>query len=385
MYDNNSKIRKLGFRVFFSFTTNHKEGKKMKLKKKWKIIFSLLVAVSIVFVIFKFFGQTENTSPSVSNETKPIHLVFAGDLMMDWSVKKAMKENGVDYPFQYIRSELKDADYRIVNLETSVTERNEKDTSQLFNFKAHEKDLEGVKNAGFDLVSLANNHALDYGQDGLLDTFQALQKHHLDCIGAGKTEKEAFRSKTATLHGKKVKFLAATHFVPNTTWFTFSNTTKAGVAGAYDVNKLSQHIRKEKKDCDYVIPFLHWGIEKTNRPTEEQRTYARTLIDAGADAVIGSHPHWLQGFELYKDAPIAYSIGNFLFPNYISGHATETGLLHINIQNDKLYMKFSPYRIQNNQIVPMKSQKEKEELLQYLQDISYQVNIDKEGNITKKM
>lgn len=310
-------------------------------------------------------------------EFPPIEILFVGDLLMDWSTKITMDTKGVDYPFVHVREEVTNADLAVANLETPLTTRDAsyKDTNQLFNFQSKPEHIQGVINAGFDLVSLANNHALDYGQDGLVDTIAALNSYELDYIGAGRTKEEAFKAKTYHIKGKDIKFMAASRFVPSADWYSFHSGTKAAIAGAYDVDYLIEKVKEEKIDSDYLFLFIHWGVEKTSTPAPYQKDYVQKLVEAGVDGIIGSHPHWLQGFEYYQDVPVAYSLGNFLFPNYVKDNTAETGLLTLKVENDKIDMSFKPYFIKNDQIIPL-SQQEEQRILTKLENVSYNVEIE---------
>ncbi|RJG23964.1 CapA family protein [Paenibacillus thiaminolyticus] len=302
----------------------------------------------------------------------PIRLVFAGDALMDWSVKETIRKQGPDYPFAHVAEEIQEADFAVVNLETAVTFHNQKDTNQLFNFKSDPISLEGLKNAGFDLVSIANNHTLDFKQKGFLDTLANLEHYELPFMGGGKNGEEAYRAHEVTIKGKRIKFLAFSRFIPQTYWFAADD--RPGIAEAYNKSSVLPVIRKESQDCDYLFVYMHWGVEKNNKPEPWQRTYAREMIDAGADGIVGSHVHVLQGFEWYNGKPIAYSIGNFLFPNYVKGKNADTGLLTLTIEDDGIRMSFSPYQIYRDQIIKKDAAYVKRQF-KYLESISYDVAI----------
>ncbi|UCZ51548.1 CapA family protein [Bacillus shivajii] len=371
-----------------------------KGKKAYIVIFGLL----LILLLLKFFsfvslqlyqnelGDTEDRigkdkqersfSFSVKEEEfvwkrDPIRLMFVGDLMMDWSVKETMDTKGVDYPFLYVREDIQSADIAIANLETTVTniDHTYKDPNQLYNFQSKPEHIEGIVNAGIDLVSLANNHAMDYGEAGLLDTMKNLDDYGIDYIGAGTTIEEAFRSQTYEIHGQTINIMAATRFVPAVSWYTFDENTKAGVAGAYDLDFLIKKVKEEKEGADYLILFIHWGIERTDMPAEYQKYYVKKLAEAGIDAIIGHHPHWLQGFEYYDGVPVAYSLGNFLFPDYVTGNTAETGVLTLSIHKGELTMQFKPYYIYKDQIIEL-SRDEQQEVLNKLERLSFDVKID---------
>ncbi|WP_223192571.1 CapA family protein [Paenibacillus sedimenti] len=304
---------------------------------------------------------------------EPIDIIYAGDAMFDWSVKEAVTKLGPDFPFVHVKAEVEKADFAFVNLETAVTLANNKDTNQIYNFKSNPESLIGLKNAGFDMVSVANNHSMDFLQNGFLDTLDNLDNAGLLYVGGGLNVKEAYSAKSVIIKGRKVKFLAFSRFIPTVEWF--AGVSKPGVAQAYDKKPVLDAIAQECKDADYVMVYIHWGIEMNNRPEQWQRDYARQMIDAGADAIVGSHVHVLQGFEFYKEKPIAYSIGNFLFPDYVSGRKADTGLLHLTIHDDRIEMSFRPYYIEKNQIVP-KDEAYVNKQYKYLESISYDVTMD---------
>ncbi|BBI33779.1 CapA family protein [Cohnella abietis] len=311
-------------------------------------------------------------SINVVPSAQPIDIVFAGDTMMDGSVKRAIARNGPDFPFRYVKKEVTRADLAVANLETSITQAKRKDSVQLFNFKSNPSSLQGIKHAGFDLVSMANNHVLDYMQVGLMDTFKSLNDNHIQYMGAGKNEREAYSARTFLIQGQKVKIAAFSRFLPSGNWFARGD--HAGVADAYDPDRMYKAITREREGADYLIVYIHWGVEKNNHPEAWQREMARKMLDSGADAIVGSHPHVLQGFEIYKGKPIAYSIGNFLFPDYIRNRKADTGLLHLKLFEGQIEMSFTPYTIRNNQVIP-RGVDYKRAQLKYLEKLSYGVKI----------
>ncbi len=303
--------------------------------------------------------------PEVNSE--PIRISFAGDAMFDWSVKQTIQQKGANYPFIHIKPELAASNLNVVNLETSITTGGTKQEKQ-YTFRSNPQALAGLKNAGFQLVSLANNHSLDYGQTGFTDTIANLKKYNVDYVGGGLTKQEAYAAKSYDLKGNKVKILAFSRVLPDYSWV--AGDSKPGLATGYDIQLIENTIKNEKEDADFLFVFIHWGIEKNRSPEPFQREWARKMIDAGADGVIGSHPHVLQGFEYYQDKPIAYSLGNFLFPNYVKGNAAQTGILHLDINEEKIAMTFVPFRIYQDQIVKQ-SEVEKNKVWNELNNLSF--------------
>ncbi|MGG2092582.1 CapA family protein [Bacillus sp. S13(2024)] len=314
-------------------------------------------------------------------EDPEITLTFSGDTMFDWQLRPVIQSKGADYPFQHVKPEIEKADYSFVNLESAFTTREKKYPGQLFWIKSDPSTLQAIKNTGYDIVNIGNNHTLDYYQDGLLDTISHVEKIGLPYIGAGKNASDAYTAREVTIKGKKFKFISFVRFMPDSAWVATND--KPGIANGYDLNLVTKTIKEQKKDADYMIVYMHWGVEKTNRPADYQKEYVQKMVEAGANAIVGSHPHWLQGFEYYNKVPVAYSLGNFLFPDYVTGHSAETGVLTIKFKGKNVQMSFNPYMIRNNQITPLQDT-EKQNMLQYLQSISNNVQIDKDGNIINK-
>jgi poly-gamma-glutamate capsule biosynthesis protein CapA/YwtB (metallophosphatase superfamily) len=309
--------------------------------------------------------------PIYKHTDPEISIVFAGDTMMDWSIKDTVKTKGPDYPFRYVKEEIEASDYAVVNLETAVTNHTGV-FSKEYNFKSDPIALQGLKNAGFDLISLANNHTMDYEAKGLLDTMHYINTYGLSYIGAGNDSKEAYNSKEVVIKGKKFRFLAFSRVLPSTSWG--AGESSPGLANGYNLDLLEEIVSRESKLCDYLMVYMHWGKERSKHPEPYQVNYARTMIDAGADAIVGSHPHVLQGFQYYKGKPIAFSLGNFLFPDYVKGNSAETGLLKINIINGKIGMQFKPYFIKNDTIIKLDPDEEKR-ILAKLEELSYQIKL----------
>lgn len=323
----------------------------------------------LIGLLFIGGGQGQADAAAVSKD-RPVRIVFAGDAMMDGSVKEAIRKCGPLFPFNQVKGEVQRADFAFMNLETSVTKRTRKDTNQIYNYSADPIVLQGVKDAGFDLVSIANNHTMDFLQQGFSDTLSYLEHYGLPYVGGGHNEIEAYSGKTFVISGHRVKFMAVSRFLPTEEWF--AKPRRAGIANAYEQDKVIQAVHREREECDFLFLYIHWGVAGNYRPEPWQRQFAKDIIDAGADAVIGSHPHVLQGFEYYRGKPIAYSIGNFLFPSYVRKAKAETGLLSLVLNRGSIGIQFSPYEILDNQVVKLEKSTV-DSRLRYLQTISYGV------------
>jgi poly-gamma-glutamate synthesis protein (capsule biosynthesis protein) len=268
-------------------------------------------------------GRLEPTEEIVDPVKKEITLLFGGDIMLSRTVNAKM-ERYQDYawPFRLIAPTIAAADISVFNFESPFLKNANYDVSTgSFAFKANPLALEGLLLAGIDVVSLANNHALNAGRQGVIDTLDILKEHDIAGIGLGLNEKEAREGVVLSKDGWRVAFLSYAY--PRD--YSLATDTRAGIAGM-DINNLKEDIERLQEEADLVIVLMHAGHEYVNYPNSQQTEFARKAIDFGADAVIGHHPHWPQSWEIYNDKIIFYSLGNFVFDQMWS-KATSHGLL----------------------------------------------------------
>lgn len=253
-------------------------------------------------------------------------VMFAGDILLDRGVGKAIQKNGLAYPYEKIKPYLQGADIAAANLECPVTCKGApvlKDRNLIF--RAGIANAAALKDAGFDLLNLANNHIMDYGSAGLTETLDTLQKAGISTVGAGADCEKAREPVFIEKNGIKFGFLGYTTF-PAEGYFYFPDrpdTAKLIEDG------LASEIAAARRNCDILVVSFHWGREFDHFPGNEQVKIAHAAIDNGADLVIGHHPHVLQGVEKYKDRLIFYSLGNFVFDRQIPEGTDETVLLNI--------------------------------------------------------
>lgn len=261
-------------------------------------------------------GSREQADPTVFKNSLTLSadrnavLFVSGDIMLGRSVAELISQNGSDYPFVKIKEVVKAADCAMANLEGPITDRNGSPQNRMVFHFAPQQAAE-LMAAGFDGLSLANNHALDQGAKGQTDTKKYLAENNLGFFGDYGSD-------------------------DGPVWYCATNGMRIAFLGLHDVYRkvdearVKQAIEAVKKDADIVIPYIHWGEEYTHRANAHQVELAHALLDAGADMVIGGHPHVIQGIELYQGKPIFYSLGNFIFDQYFSTD-TEQGLaLRIN-------------------------------------------------------
>ena len=242
-----------------------------------------------------------------------IKIVAVGD-MMPGGILAGVNAN---YVSQEVLDCLQDADIRVGTLETAignVPNFNEEKMKRLGDvIYAKDEDLNKLKQLSFDIVSLANNHYYDLGLDGARHTIQLLDELGIQHTGAGNNIQEASAPVVKVIHDKKVAFLAFCD-KERMGWCPWATETNPGINPMYDDYVVSE-IKKYKKQNDYVVVMPHWGREHTWVTSARVYKMAKKMIKAGADLILGSHPHRVQPVVNYKKASVAYSMGNFLFPD----------------------------------------------------------------------
>ncbi|THF79935.1 CapA family protein [Cohnella fermenti] len=319
--------------------------------------------------------------PSADKDGATVNLAFVGDILLAARVEEYITKNGVDYPFRNASDLLQAADIAAANLENPITERGTPAEDKTYVFKGSPESLQGLKNAGFDIVSLANNHTLDQGWEGLSDTMDYLDDIGIDHVGSGSDDTEAYTAAYYEVNGIRVAYLSVTNVVPVTEWKADKN--HPGVAETYDTTRAVQAIKNAKELADIVVVMVHWGKEKVQEPIDKQTSVGHVFIDAGADLVIGSHPHVLQGFETYKGKWIAYSLGNFVFTSAGDRLTQETGVLQAACtKQGECGLTFVPMLSTYAQPSPM-SEEEGSTLLAKLSELSspYGVSVHSNGEI----
>ena len=245
--------------------------------------------------------------------------MFVGDIMLD-NGPGHLITNGVD-PFAAVAPVLRDSDLVIGNLECAITRKGHAE-DKTYTFKGPRSALPLLKKY-FSAVSLANNHSGDWGKAGFADELTLLEEAGLRYFGGGRNEKEARRPLVLTSHGKRVAFLGYNDFPP----LRFAaGPNQPGTAWLKEKDVIADiRAARERDNADFVLLFFHWGEELEDKPLPAQQSLARRLIDAGADAVVGGHPHVTQTVEWHKGRPIIYSLGNFVFDYFPGDPALWTG------------------------------------------------------------
>jgi poly-gamma-glutamate synthesis protein (capsule biosynthesis protein) len=267
----------------------------------------LLVAVLVAAEAFFCQPGTAAAAP----DPVPASIVFAGDILLAGQAARLIEEEGPAAPFAGVRAVLRGPGVAIGNLECPLATGGAPVDKQ-YTFRAPPSTAAALADAGFDLVTLANNHTVDYGPEALLETLETLWSWGIIPIGAGANADEARRWAVVESGSPPVKIavLAFSNMLPKS---FYAGPDRPGTNPAYP-DVMAADIAAAREQADVVVVLIHWGPELESSPSEKQRRVAAVAAEAGADLVIGHHPHVLQGLEIRGHTLIAYSLGNLLFP-----------------------------------------------------------------------
>ncbi len=261
-------------------------------------------------------GQEAAEEQEVSGSAD-IVMLFGGDVYFSDHVLNAYDKAGGIHGVldEGIRAEIGKADIFMVNQEFPFTQRGTAAADKQFTFRLPESRMHMMPEMGVDIVTLANNHILDFGPEGLLDSCQALDDAQILYVGGGKDLDRASALKTVTIGQKIVGFLGTSRVYMDASWA--AGKDHPGVFSTYDTTLPLKTIQDARQQCDFLVVYVHWGVERETEPKDYQRAMGKAYIDAGADLVVGSHPHVLQEMEEYNGKMIVYSLGNFVFGSSI--------------------------------------------------------------------
>jgi poly-gamma-glutamate capsule biosynthesis protein CapA/YwtB (metallophosphatase superfamily) len=263
----------------------------------------------------------EALQSSMLTEPNAIVISAVGDVMLSRRVGKMMETLGNDYPFGDVKGVFSKSDLVVANLESPIGVTGRPIPNKMIWFRAKPQAAEALKDAGIDVVCLANNHILDYDTENLLETMDILDQAQIGYFGAGRNLEEARRPLIVNVNGIRVAFLGYSEFArPGLYWSTayrrsFDATPTTPGCAPLDPDYIKEDIAKVKSQSDVVMVMVHWGAEDTNVPLpfiEDQRKIAKLILESGADVLLGTHPHALQGLEVIGDGLCAYSLGNFV-------------------------------------------------------------------------
>ena len=314
----------------------------------------------------------------ITDKTITIDLVGDINLADDWYTMEAAAQRGgvSDCISENARSELAAADISVVNNEFVYEDGETPLAGKTYTFGAATENVKLLKIFSADLVTLANNHVYDYGEEGLISTLDTLDGAEIPYVGAGRNLEEASAIKYFVVKGRKIAFVSATEIEKFAKYTKEATENSPGVIKTIDTSLFCSVIAEAKANADYVVACVHWGIEGKNDFEAEQRRMAEDYVKAGADVVIGGHPHRLQGVEFIEDTPVAYSLGNFWF----STGTIYTTIAQIRIdESGELSLYMIPCIQQNLTTSILTEEAEIDDFYKYVADVSYGVGIDADG------
>lgn len=313
-----------------------------------------------------------------------VTLLFAGDVLFDDSyspmISLKQRENGVRDSFsEELLKEMTDADIFMINNEFTYTDRGEPLPDKSYTFRSKPENVKYLFEMGVDIVSLANNHTFDFGEVSLMDTLDTLEKAGMPQVGAGRNFEEASAPVYFQAGDIKIGFLAATQIErmenPPTRGATDSSS---GVFRCLNPEALYEATREVKKNCDYLVVFVHWGTEKTDEIDWAQTAQGPGLAQAGADLVIGAHPHVLQGLDSVEGVPVVNSLGNFWFNSF----TLDSCVVKVTLNQEGIKsFQFLP-ALQEGCKTSLTNGTEKQRVIDYVQSLSPNVLIDEDGYVT---
>ncbi|MBI5783503.1 MAG: CapA family protein [Gammaproteobacteria bacterium] len=289
-------------------------------------------------------------APLAAPAARPAELRIAavGDIMLGGTAAPEMRKYGYDYPFELTKDILKQAQIVFGNLEGPLTDGGAAGTAKQYVFRSPpDKIAPALARAGFNIVSLANNHTLDYGPEGLEDTRAALKIAGIHGVGAGRDLAEARQPVYMMADGVTVAFLAYSLTFPEEFW---AGPDKPGTAFGHE-RFVRADVTAAREKADLVVVSFHWGQEGKTELRDYQTQLAHAAIDAGASAVLGHHPHILQGVERYKNGVILYSLGNFAFGSF-SNTATRSAIALLTFRDRQWReLRMIPLNVKNAEVV----------------------------------
>ena len=242
-------------------------------------------------------------------KSRSVALIAVGDLAFNGAYHKKLYQRGPDYPFRRVKPAWSVADLRLGNLESPITDQRRVTTTKL-TLRGTERAIGSLSYAGIDCVTLANNHMMDFGPHGLADTCARLDEANIAHVGAGMNREQASAPIVLKRRGLRVGILAACDVEQVSP--LYATIDGPGVA-ALEHDRMLSDVRNLRSDVDCLVVQLHWGVEMSRLPTNAQRSFARKLVDAGVDVLLGHHPHVLQPVEEIDGRTVAYSLGDFTF------------------------------------------------------------------------
>ena len=322
---------------------------------------------------------TATPTPTPDLHEYDFTVTFAGDLSLadNGDVMPAYVERGEDLAkciVPQLISIMQEADIMWINNEFTYSTTGQPLPDKAYTFRAHPSRVSILKELGVDIVGLANNHVYDYGKQAMLDTLDTLDEAGIPYVGAGRNLNEATTPYYMEEDGKTIAFVAASR-AEKTKMTPQATEDNPGILRCYDNTLFLEEIKEARENADFVIALPHWGTEYSTTLEQVQIDTAKEYIDAGADAIIGTHTHCIQGFDFYNGKPIAYSLGNYWFNSKTLDSMLVTLHFYGDDNQQNLDVEIIP-AIQTNYTTSLLTGEDASNYYKRLQDISFNAVIE---------
>ncbi len=334
----------------------------MDLNWKRVFIFVFLFSGFLLYILLKGFGgnlgyneESENVffkkrvvvrDKQIQSKFNSYKILFVGDTMLARSIGEGI-ESGQN-PFEYIQSEFDKHDLVVANLETVVSEPGigNRNAQKLYTFNAPVESLSVLKDSGIEVVSLANNHTMDYGTLGLKNMMSLLEEEEIRYFGVGLDQEDAFKPEFVQLNGIEIAFVGI-----NNVELYYNKVGENSAGSAYFNERLIKNSLNEAGRADLVVVMPHWGWEYATEHNEMQEEWGKYFIDNGADLVIGNHAHVVQEYEEYEGKMIYYSLGNFVFDGFNSRPNCKKSIMVSVEINEEIYGESREVKINKVEVI----------------------------------
>ena len=295
-------------------------------------------------------GATPASTAAYVDETPTVRLMAVGDVMLGWEVGRRIVRNGPAWPWRGVQGYFDAADLVVGNLECVIARGGEKWPTKRVHLRAPLRATQSLVAAGFDVVSVANNHSFDFGAGPFLSTLARLDANGVRHAGGGVDAGAARDAEVVSANGLKIAFLG--YLLPmalrpdfhSSEWQATDSTPGLAIGTPAAV---AEDVALARQFADLVIVMVHGGRELRSEPDSAQRGFAQAAVDAGAALVLGHHPHVLQGYTAAGSSLIAYSLGNFVFSRF-DGAANDSAILDVTLSEDGVQsFRFIPVAVQN--------------------------------------
>ena len=347
-------------------------------------IFYNIFGSTLLTLYDKYEQKNDSHIISFTDSKLPSVLTFAGDVNLSDDSKnmKYLKSQNNDITkclSEPLLNRMRAADLFMVNNEFAFSNRGAPLKGKTYTFRSKPENVKYLQEMGVDIVSLANNHAFDYGETAFYDTMDTLKDAGIEYVGGGSNLQEASKTQYYIINGVKIAIVAGSR-VERIMITPGAKENSPGVFRMLDPALFLEKIKEAKSNADFVIAYVHWGVESTYTLEQFQKETGKKIIDSGADIIIGCHPHVLQGIEYYKGKPIIYSLGNFWF----SAKKIESALLEVTIKSpNDISIAVEPCLQSSTGTKLLTAESERKKVFDLLVSISpSKITFDKDGVIT---